>query len=305
MPFQIGQTIIDRVEEAHGPAFPPSFLLPDWDPEILKEHGDWLLPRHYHTRSDRFITSLHSWVVRTKHHTILVDTCAGNHKNRPHSPLFHMKDTPYLDRLKAAGVAPEEVDFVMCTHLHIDHVGWNTKLDNGRWVPTFPNAKYVFSQIERDYWDPQTNPALDEEARMIFEDSVHPVIASGQDHLVADGDRLGDNHRDPARPRPHARRDRRPADGWRPGGPVHRRRHASSDPGLPSPLVEPLLHRPRAIGGYARKDSRPVRRLQRADAAGPFRCATCRPRQAQGRRILLRLRGMIRKSRQRAIASMQ
>ena len=80
-------------------AFPPAFLLPDWDPEILKEHNDWLLPRHYHARTDRFITSLHSWVIRTKHHTILVDTCAGNHKERPHSPLFHMKDTPYLDRL--------------------------------------------------------------------------------------------------------------------------------------------------------------------------------------------------------------
>ncbi|MCB1546042.1 MAG: MBL fold metallo-hydrolase, partial [Rhodoblastus sp.] len=79
MVFKIGETTIDRVEEAHGPAFPPSMLLPDWDPKILEEHGDWLLPRHYHARTDRFITSLHSWVIRTKHHTILVDTCAGNH----------------------------------------------------------------------------------------------------------------------------------------------------------------------------------------------------------------------------------
>lgn len=191
--FAIGATTIDRVEEAHGPAFPPKMLLPDWDPEILKEHGDWLLPRHYHARTDRFITSLHSWVIRTKHHTILVDTCAGNHKNRPHSPLFHMKDTPYLERLKAAGVNPEEVDYVLCTHLHIDHVGWNTRLENGRWVPTFPNAKYVFSKIDRDYWDPAKNPTLDEEERQIFVDSVHPVIAAGQDRLVESGDRLGDN----------------------------------------------------------------------------------------------------------------
>ena len=191
--FKIGETTIDRIEEAHGPAFPADMLLPDWDPAVLEEHKDWLFPRHFHARSNRFITSLHSWLLRTKHHTILIDTCAGNQKNRPHSPLFHMKDTPYLERLKAAGVNPEEIDFVMCTHLHIDHVGWNTRLENGRWVPTFPNANYVFSKTERDFWDPATNPALDEEARLIFEDSVHPVIAAGQDRLVGDGDRIGDN----------------------------------------------------------------------------------------------------------------
>ncbi len=191
--FKIGETTIDRIEEAHGPAFPVDMLLPDWDPAVLEEHKDWLFPRHFHARSNRFITSLHSWLLRTKHHTILIDTCAGNQKNRPHSPLFHMKDTPYLERLKAAGVNPEEIDFVMCTHLHIDHVGWNTRLENGRWVPTFPNANYVFSKTERDFWDPATNPALDEEARLIFEDSVHPVIAAGQDRLVGDGDRIGDN----------------------------------------------------------------------------------------------------------------
>jgi len=191
--FKIGETTIDRIEEAHGPAFPVDMLLPDWDPAVLEEHKDWLFPRHFHARSNRFITSLHSWLLRTKHHTILIDTCAGNQKNRPHSPLFHMKDTPYLERLKAAGVNPEEIDFVMCTHLHMHHVGWNTRLENGRWVPTFPNANYVFSKTERDFWDPATNPALDEEARLIFEDSVHPVIAAGQDRLVGDGDRIGDN----------------------------------------------------------------------------------------------------------------
>jgi glyoxylase-like metal-dependent hydrolase (beta-lactamase superfamily II) len=191
--FRIGESTIDRIEEAHGPGFDAAYLLPDWDPDILKEHGDWLMPRHYHARTGRFITSLHSWLVRTKHHTILVDTCTGNLKHRPHSPLFHMKDTPWLERLKAAGVRPEDVDFVMCTHLHVDHVGWNTKLENGRWVPTFPNAKYVFSKTERDFWDPEKNPGLDEEARQIFEDSVHPVIAAGQERLVSADDQLDDN----------------------------------------------------------------------------------------------------------------
>ena len=190
--IRIGEATVDRVEEAHGPSFEAGHLLPDWNPAILEELP-WLVPRHFHARTGRFIGSLHSWLIRTKHHTILVDTCAGNDKHRPHSPLFHMRASAYLEKLAAAGVAPEEVDFVLCTHLHVDHVGWNTQLRDGRWVPTFPNAKYVFSKTDRDYWDPAKNPDLDEEARFIFTDSVHPVIAAGQDRLVEMTDALDDN----------------------------------------------------------------------------------------------------------------
>ena len=190
---RIGASTVTRVEERAGPGFAPHQLLPDWDPAVLKEHGDWLAPNYYEPASNKFISSIHTWVIRTRHHTILVDTCVGNHKNRPGWDRFHMLDTPYLERLKAAGVSPESVDYVMCTHLHVDHVGWNTKLENGRWVPTFPNAKYVYSKVEGDYWDPAKNKSLPAATAAIFEDSVAPVIAAGQAQPVEMNDRLGDN----------------------------------------------------------------------------------------------------------------
>ncbi len=157
---RIGETSVTRVYESAGPGFPAQHLLPDWDPKVLEEHGTWLSPNYYEAATGKFISSIHSWVIRTKHHTILVDTCCGNGKDRPGFERFHMLNTPYLDRPAAAGVKPEEVDYVLCTHLHVDHVGWNTKLLDGRWVPTFPNAKYVFSKVERNHWDPARNAGL-------------------------------------------------------------------------------------------------------------------------------------------------
>lgn len=189
---RIGETIVTRVYEQMGPGFPAARMLPGWDPEILKEHGGWLSPNFYEAASGKFISSIHSWVIKTRHHTILVDTCCGNGKDRPGFERFHMLDTPYLERLRAAGVAPEQVDYVMCTHLHVDHVGWNTRLLDGRWVPTFPNAKYVFSRVEADYWDPAKNKELTPAQAAIFIDSVLPVIAAGQAQVVEMTDQLGD-----------------------------------------------------------------------------------------------------------------
>ena len=189
---RIGASTVTRVEERAGPGFAPEMLLPDWDQAVLQEHP-WLVPNYYDLASGKMMSSIHSWVIRTRHHTILVDTCVGNHKPRPAWERFHMLDTPYLARLAAAGVRPEEVDYVMCTHLHVDHVGWNTTLRDGRWVPTFPNAKYVFSEVERTYWDPSLNKDLPESNAGIFEDSVAPVIEAGQAQIVGMTDRLGDN----------------------------------------------------------------------------------------------------------------
>ncbi len=128
MTTMIGDVPVTRIEEILGPGFEPQQLLLDWTPEILKEHGHWMTPNYYDQASNKFISSIHSWLIRTRHHTILVDTCCGNFKNRPGAPRFHNLNTPYLDRLRAAGVEPEDVDYVLCTHLHVDHVGWNTQL---------------------------------------------------------------------------------------------------------------------------------------------------------------------------------
>ena len=186
----LGDTSVTRIEEQFGPGFLPDFLFPDWDPAVLDEHRSWMVPQCFDETQGRFIASIHSWLVRTPRHVILIDTCSGNDKERPLLERFHRQKHPYLLNLRAAGVSPEEVDFVLCTHLHADHCGWNTQLIDGRWVPTFPNARYVFSKLERDYW---ASPASREGFNAnVFEDSVRPILEAGQHQLIDGADQLGD-----------------------------------------------------------------------------------------------------------------
>ena len=130
-------------------------------------------------------------MVRTPHHTIVVDTCVGNDRKRSLPIWDHMR-TDYPERLAAAGVRPEEVDYVFCTHMHVDHVGWNTRLENGRFVPTFPNAKYLFHRTEWEHWK-----ATEEEIQAeVVKDSLLPIVDAGlaemveNDHVIEDGVRL-------------------------------------------------------------------------------------------------------------------
>ncbi|MGO4560015.1 MBL fold metallo-hydrolase [Mesorhizobium sp. 2RAF21] len=191
--WKIGNATITRIEELLGPAMRPAELLATWDPAVLEEHGDWLAKGFYQASTDQFIMSVHSWLIRTPHHTILIDTGCGNGKNRVESPFFHQLDTPYFDRLVQTGIRPEDVDYVVCTHLHVDHVGWNTRLEDGRWVPTFPNAKYVISREELNFWNPSQNPHLPEEPRQVFMDSVLPIVEAGQVQAVDMTEQLLDN----------------------------------------------------------------------------------------------------------------
>jgi glyoxylase-like metal-dependent hydrolase (beta-lactamase superfamily II) len=185
--WTIGTVRVTRVEEQLGFAsVPPERFFVGFEREILEQHLGWLVPDHYSPEHNRLISSVHSWLIRTPRHTILLDCCAGNHKERPGFARFHQLDTPYLARLRAAGVEPEEIDIVLCTHLHSDHVGWNTMLRDGRWVPTFPNARYLFSRAENDYGDPRRNPAADADPQRsnAYRDSVLPVIETGQAVLL-------------------------------------------------------------------------------------------------------------------------
>ena len=187
--WTIGSATVTRVEEHLGPTgMPCEKYLTGFERDVLERHLGWLAPDHYSPQHDRFVTSVHSWLIRSDNLTILIDSCGGNHKERPFSPRFHRQNTPYLERLRAAGAAPEDIDLVLCTHLHADHVGWNTMLRDGRWVPTFPNAKYLFSRIDDTYWDVRKNPAIASDPRhATYDDSVLPVVQSGQAVLVDDG----------------------------------------------------------------------------------------------------------------------
>ncbi|HJP21950.1 MAG: MBL fold metallo-hydrolase [Alphaproteobacteria bacterium] len=196
-PLTFADVTVERVVEAEGPGFAPGFLLPESDLDLIAAERDWLEPHFFDPATERLIQSQHTFVVRTPHHTILVDTCVGNDKDRPSSKAWHHMDTPYLEKLGALGVAPEAVDFVLCTHLHVDHVGWNTRLEDGRWVPTFPNAKYLFHREEMAFWEEhgdyvgQGYGASDG----FYEDSVLPVMAAGQGVLVAGDHAIDDRLR--------------------------------------------------------------------------------------------------------------
>jgi glyoxylase-like metal-dependent hydrolase (beta-lactamase superfamily II) len=188
--LEVGRLRIGAVVETAGPTR-ATWLFPSAPPEGLDRHRAWLAP-HFLDTEGRLLQSVHTFVVKTPDLTVLVDTCIGNDKDRGGRRPFHMLRTGFLDTLRAAGVAPEAVDVVICTHLHVDHVGWNTRLDDGRWVPTFPRARYLFARREWEHWTSED----DDGTRRIMADSVAPVLDAGlaelvsMDHQVADEIRL-------------------------------------------------------------------------------------------------------------------
>jgi glyoxylase-like metal-dependent hydrolase (beta-lactamase superfamily II) len=189
--LSVGDSQVVRIEELNLELW--TTLLPDWRKEMADQHREWLAPRFYTPDRDMFKVSIHSWLVKTPRHQILIDTCSGNHKLRPTFKLLNQLDTPWLDRLQGAGVSPEDVDYVICTHFHVDHVGWNTRRVGNRWVPTFPNATYVLSRVEREVRDPQFGVAKQGSPdHMIFLDSILPVIEAGQARMVEGDEALAE-----------------------------------------------------------------------------------------------------------------
>jgi glyoxylase-like metal-dependent hydrolase (beta-lactamase superfamily II) len=156
------------------------------DAELIACLPKWLFPRFIDADAQVDIVS-QSWIVIVDGRVVVIDPCTGNGRNFPHFPPAHMLDTPYLERFAATGVRPEEVDYVFCTHLHMDHCGWNTLLRAGRYVPTFPNARYVMVRREFDRWDSRRSDHVPVSANAgTFEHSVLPVIEAGLAELVPD-----------------------------------------------------------------------------------------------------------------------
>ena len=150
--WRVGEVEITRVLEFEAALFEPAVIHPEASPEIIERHRSWLTPTLMDPIGGLMIFAFHSTIIKTPRATILVDTCSGNDKERPHKLRYHRKNWPYLANLAAAGFVPEGIDYVLCTHLHADHVGWNTRLLDGRWVPTFPNARYLFARQEWEHW---------------------------------------------------------------------------------------------------------------------------------------------------------
>jgi glyoxylase-like metal-dependent hydrolase (beta-lactamase superfamily II) len=156
------------------------------DSELIARLPKWLLPRFIDAHSQVDIVS-QSWIVIIDGRVVVVDPCTGNGRNFPDFPPAHMLDTPYLERFAATGLRPQDVDYVFCTHLHMDHCGWNTLLQAGRYVPTFPNARYVMVQREFDRWDSRRPEHVPVRANAgTFENSVLPVLEAGLAELVPD-----------------------------------------------------------------------------------------------------------------------
>lgn len=181
--WTVGDVRVTKVLELE-PRWPWSVLLPE--AEEVYEKVDWLQPDFVDDKG-RMKLSIHALVVESQGRTMIVDTCVGNGKSRPTTPPFHERDGEFLADLARVGVAAEEVDVVICTHLHVDHVGWNTRLVDGAWVPTFPNARYLFVRREYEHW--RDTP---QEYGPVFEDSIAPIVDAGLADLVEPDHRVND-----------------------------------------------------------------------------------------------------------------
>jgi glyoxylase-like metal-dependent hydrolase (beta-lactamase superfamily II) len=190
---RIGAWQVQRIEEMLTPGFDPAFLFPSYDPAVLTEHPMLAAPEFFHAETGKLMSSMQSWLLRSGNHVVIVDTGCGNDKIRTNTAFqrFHQLNLPYLERLAALGVRPEDVTMVINTHLHVDHVGWNTRLVDGHWVPTFPNARYLIGRQELAHWrDPEGGPALHPWGVPVIADSVDPVVNAGLVELIDDGDTI-------------------------------------------------------------------------------------------------------------------
>lgn len=187
--WQIGNVRVTRVIEHEDHGIPPGMVFEGLD-EARVRSLPWLCP-HYADAEGGLKMSIHAFIIESEGRRIIVDTCIGNDKPRNH-PDWNMTKIPFLERMAEAGFAADTIDTVLCTHMHIDHVGWNTRWDGAAWVPTFTNARYLFGRIEWEHWSAPDHSRGDiaDEARPFIQpddvivDSVQPIVDAGLHELV-------------------------------------------------------------------------------------------------------------------------
>ncbi len=188
MTFKAGDATVHRIIEMEVGFTPALEFLPNLTKDVLDANRSWMHPAALDA-NDNLVLCFQSYVIKTGKHNILVDSCVGNDKDRTARPLWHKKkDDAFMRGLAAAGLTVNDIHFVLCTHLHVDHIGWNTRLENGRWVPTFPNARYIFSKTELDFW-------LDEAKKTDLPqivDSVIPIVEAKACDVVTSDHSLND-----------------------------------------------------------------------------------------------------------------
>lgn len=186
--LRFGEARVDKIVEVDTMWFDAASFYPNIEPGTVERHARTLGPHFIDARSGRLALSFHSYLIRTRHRNILIDTCNGNDKPRGPKVGWQnmLKSSTYLANLARLGMHPEDIDIVLCTHLHCDHVGWNTRLVDGKWVPTFPNARYVMAREEFEHF---ARLHAEQPAYPVnhgaWEDSVLPVVAAGQADIVA------------------------------------------------------------------------------------------------------------------------
>ena len=185
--WKIGDVTITRVVEMETTS-KATFVLKEGSPENIRT-VPWLRP-HFANPDGKVIMSVHAFVIESPGHRMVVDTCIGNDKRRAF-PGWNMLQLPFLADLEQAGFARDSIDRVLCTHLHVDHVGWNTMLVDGKWTPTFPRARYLIGRKEWEHW----SKASEADTRELLDDSVRPVFESGLADLVESDARITDEIR--------------------------------------------------------------------------------------------------------------
>jgi glyoxylase-like metal-dependent hydrolase (beta-lactamase superfamily II) len=186
MHWKVGKVKITKVVELETVGS-TRFILPLATNEEIRKLP-WLIP-HFANEEGRLKMSIHSLVVETPSRRIVVDTGLGNDKQGRSVPTWNNRSGPFLETLTQAGFPPDSIDTVLCTHLHVDHVGWNTKLAGGQWLPTFANARYVFGRTEYEHWrDHSDEPSQ----AAVFSDSVKPIMDAGKAELIPSDHRLSE-----------------------------------------------------------------------------------------------------------------